>query len=48
LKLPPAEPVAKKNWSEFTAARDHATALFPAEATLVARRSGAEASPTLR
>ncbi len=40
LRLPPALPVAKKNWSEFTAARDRALAMLPTNA-------GERSQPTL-
>jgi murein DD-endopeptidase MepM/ murein hydrolase activator NlpD len=45
LKLPPAEPVCKKDLSEFVAARDRWMALMPDASTLLARRNATEASP---
>jgi hypothetical protein len=29
LPLPPSDPVSKRDWNEFAAARDHALALMP-------------------
>jgi murein DD-endopeptidase MepM/ murein hydrolase activator NlpD len=47
LPLPPSDPVSKRDWSEFAAARDHALALMPPlmpplpsqQATAVAKNS---------
>src|SRR5580658_5932026 len=40
LPLPPSEPVAKSDWNEFAAARDHALPLFPElPATLAQNRT---------
>jgi murein DD-endopeptidase MepM/ murein hydrolase activator NlpD len=39
LHLPPAQPVAKKDWGEFVAVRDQALTLLPAASALQARAS---------
>jgi len=47
LPLPPSDPVAKRDWSEFTAVRDHALAFMPApqsqQGTAVAKNAVPEA-----
>ncbi len=46
LPLPPSDPVTKRDWDEFAAARDHAIGLFPAPGTILAQNPPAAASPS--
>jgi murein DD-endopeptidase MepM/ murein hydrolase activator NlpD len=43
LPLPPSDPVTKRDWDEFAAARDHAICLFPAPGTILAQNPPAAA-----
>ncbi len=45
LALPTSDPVSKRDWSEFAAARDHAISLFPVPGTILAQNHSSPASP---
>jgi murein DD-endopeptidase MepM/ murein hydrolase activator NlpD len=49
LPLPPSDPVAKRDWSQFVALRDHALALMPMKLTqpnaVLAKNSALATSP---
>lgn len=45
LALPSNDPIAKRDWAEFAAARDHALSLFPVSGTILAQNPSAAGSP---
>lgn len=44
LPLPPSDPIAKRDWPEFTSVRDHAVNLFPRPGTILAQNPAAASS----